>query len=105
MVEVMFSEPSVEQRAFMPTIDGARRFTHEMWRLAGIDEFVVGEDDGEIVGFAWWSERGVSMRDGARAARAGWGVAGPLRLAAKGWPRQLVELPMPPGPKLVELQT
>jgi ribosomal protein S18 acetylase RimI-like enzyme len=33
-----------------------------------------------------------------------WGLLGPLRLVARGWPRQLVELPMPPGPKLVELQ-
>lgn len=104
MVDVMFAEPGVEQLAFMPTIDGARRFTRELWRIAGVGEFVVADDDGEVVGFAWCSERGVSMRDGARAAVAGWGLAGPVRLIARGWPRQLVEIPMPPGPKLVELQ-
>jgi ribosomal protein S18 acetylase RimI-like enzyme len=104
MVEVMFAEPGVEQLAFMPTIAGARRFTREVWRLAGIEEFVVAEDGGRVVGFAWCSDRGVSLREGARAARAGWGLTGPLRLVARGWPRQLVEIPMPVGPKLVELQ-
>jgi len=104
MVEVMFAEPGVEQLAFMPTIAGARRFTREAWRLAGIEEFTVAEDGGEVVGFSWCSERGVSLREGARAARVGWGLAGPLRLVARGWPRQLVEIPMPAGPKLVELQ-
>lgn len=105
MVEAMFNEPGVEQRAFMPTIDGARRFMREVWRLAGMHEFVVADDGGEVAGFAWWSDHGVSTRDGIRAAVAAWGVVGPLRLAARGWPRQLVEIPMPPGPKLVELQT
>lgn len=105
MVDAMFAEPGVEQLAFMPTIDGARRFTREVWRIAGVGEFIVADDGGEVVGFAWCSERGVSMRDGARAAVAGWGPAGPVRLIARGWPRQLVEIPMPPGPKLVELQT
>jgi ribosomal protein S18 acetylase RimI-like enzyme len=104
MVDVMFAEPGVEQLAFMPTIAGARRFTRELWRLAGIDDFVVADDEGEVVGFAWCSARSVSVRDGARAAVVGWGVSGPLRLVARGWPRQLVELPMPPGLKLIELQ-
>jgi ribosomal protein S18 acetylase RimI-like enzyme len=105
MVEVMFAEPGVEQLAFMPTIAGARRFSREAWRRAGIAEFVVAEDAGEVVGFAWCSERGVSIRDGARAAVAGWGPLGPLRLVLRGWPRQLVELPLPPGGRsLVELQ-
>ena len=104
MVDLMFAEPGVEQVAFMPTIAGARRFTREVWRLAGIREFTVAEDHGEVVGFAWCSERGVSLRDGARAAVTGWGLAGPLRLVASGWPRQLVEIPMPAGLKLVELQ-
>ena len=104
MVDVMFAEPGVEQRAFMPTIDGARRFTSDLWRRAGLDDFVVASDAGEVVGFAWCSERGVATRDGALAAVAGWGVLGPVRLALRGWPRQLVEIPMPPGPKLVELQ-
>ena len=104
MVDVMFAEPGVEQLAFMPTIAGARRFTREAWRLAGIDEFRVAEDGANVVGFAWCSEHAVSLRDGARAAIAGWGMAGPLRLVARGWPRQLVEIPMPEGPKLVELQ-
>jgi ribosomal protein S18 acetylase RimI-like enzyme len=104
MVEAMFAEPGAEQRAFMPTIDGARRFSSDLWRRAGLDDFVVASDAGEIVGFAWCSERGVSMRDGALAAVAGWGVLGPVRLVVRGWPRQLVEIPMPAGPKLVELQ-
>ena len=43
MVDVMFAEPGVEQLAFMPTIAGARRFMREVWRLAGIDEFVVAD--------------------------------------------------------------
>lgn len=103
MVEVMFAEPGVEQVAFMPTIAGARRFTRAMWLIAGLDEFVVAEDDGEVVGFAWCSEVGISLRDGARAAVSGWGLAGPIRLVIKGWPRQLVEIGMPPGPKLIEL--
>lgn len=104
MVEVTFAEPSVEQVAFMPTIDGARRFTREVWRRTGMDEFVVADDGVEVVGFAWRSENSVSMKAGARAAIVGWGLTGPLRLIARGWPRQLVEVPMPPGPKLIELQ-
>lgn len=104
MVEVMFAEPGVEQLAFMPSIAGARRFTRELWRLAGIDGFIVADDHGEVIGFAWQSDGGVSTRNGARAARAAWGLAGPLRLVARGWPRQLVEIRMPPGRKLVELQ-
>ena len=104
MVEAMFAEPGVEQRAFMPTIDGARRFTRDLWRRVGLAGFVVADDGGEVVGFAWCSERGVSTRDGALAAVAGWGPLGPVRLVLRGWPRQLVEIPMPPGPKLIELQ-
>ena len=104
MVEVMFAEPGVEQLAFMPSIAGARRFSRAMWSHAGLGEFVVADDDGEVVGFAWWSENGISLRDGVRAAVAGWGPPGPIRLAVKGWPRQLVEIPMPAGPKLFELQ-
>lgn len=105
MVEVMFAEPGVEQLAFMPTIEGARRFTLEIWRLAGTEEFVVAEDGQEVVGFAWCSEQSVSVAAGARAAVAAWGPTGPLRLVARGWPRQFVELSMPGGPKLVEFQT
>jgi ribosomal protein S18 acetylase RimI-like enzyme len=104
MVEIMFAEPGVEQVAFMPTIAGARRFSREIWRRAGVDDFVVAEDAGDVVGFAWWSERGVSVRDGARAAVTAWGPLGPLRLVVRGWPRQLVEIPMPAGAKLIELQ-
>lgn len=104
MVEIMFAEPGVEQIAFMPSLVGARRFMRAAWQAAGLDEFLVAEEGGAVVGFAWLSERGVSLRQGARAAVGAWGVLGPLRLAAKGWPRQLVEIPMPPGPKLVELQ-
>ena len=104
MVEVMFAEPGVEQLAFMPTIAGARRFMADAWRRAGMDEFVVAVDGGEVVGFAWCSEHGVSIREGALAAIAGWGLAGPIRLVLRGWPRQLVELPTPAGPSLVELQ-
>ena len=103
MVEVMFAEPSVEQIAFMPSIEGARRFTRAMWTHAGPDDFIVAADEGETVGFAWSSEDEVSLRAGARAAVAGWGATGPLRLVVKGWPRQLVEIPMPAGPKLIEL--
>lgn len=104
MVDVMFAEPSVEQIAFMPTIEGARRFTRDLWGRPGTDEFVVADDEGSVVGFAWCSERNISTADGARAAVAGWGWLGPLRLVVRGWPRQLVELSMPAGPKLVELQ-
>jgi ribosomal protein S18 acetylase RimI-like enzyme len=104
MVEVVFAEPGVEQLAFMPSIAGARRFSREAWRRAGIDEFVVAEDGDELVGFASCSEHGVSLGEGARAAVAGWGLVGPLRLLLRGWPRQLVELPLPAGPTLVELQ-
>jgi ribosomal protein S18 acetylase RimI-like enzyme len=46
----------------------------------------------------------VSLRDGARAAIAGWGLAGPIRVVVKGWPRQLVDIAMPEGAKLMELQ-
>lgn len=105
MVEVMFAEPGVEQLAFMPSIAGARRFSRDAWRRAGLQEFVVAEDDGEVIGFAWCSEHGVSLGEGARAAVAGWGLVGPLRLVLRGWPRQLVELPLPAGLSLVELQT
>src|SRR5205807_1084669 len=105
MVDLMFAEPSVEQIAFMPSIEGARRFSRAAWRAAGMDEFLVADDGGEVVGFAWVSDDGVSLRQGARAAVIGWGILGPLRLAVKGWPRQLVEITMPPGPKLIELQT
>jgi ribosomal protein S18 acetylase RimI-like enzyme len=104
MVEVMYAEPGVEQMAFMPSITGGRRFSAALWRLAGIDEFVVADDEGDVVGFAWLSEEDVSLWTGARAAIAGWGATGPVRLVVKGWPRQLVEIPMPPGPKLIELQ-
>src|SRR5436305_7116477 len=51
MVEVMFAEPGVEQLAFMPSIAGARRFSRAMWSHAGLGEFVVADDDGEVVGF------------------------------------------------------
>jgi ribosomal protein S18 acetylase RimI-like enzyme len=104
MLEVMFAEPGVEQLAFMPTIAGARKFMRAAWLIAGLEEFVVAEDDGEVVGFAWCSEAGISLRDGARAAVSGWGLTGPSRLVIKGWPRQLVEITMPPGLKLMELQ-
>lgn len=104
MVEVMFAEPGVEQLAFMPTIEGARRFSRELWRRAGVDQFVVADDGGVVAGFAWTSDENVSTRDGIRAAIAGWGLLGPGRLVVRGWPRQLVEIPMPPGPKLIELQ-
>jgi ribosomal protein S18 acetylase RimI-like enzyme len=105
MVDAMLAEPSVEQLAFMPTIPGARVFARSVWLAAGLDGFVVAEDDGDVVGFAWCSESDVSARDGLRAATAAWGVTGPIRLAVKGWPRQLVGLTMPPGPKLIELHT
>lgn len=109
MVEVMLAEPGVEQRAFMPSLAGARVFFRELWRRAGLEHFVVavdGDGDGEaVVGFAWCTESGTSLRDGARAATAAWGVTGPVRLLARGWARQLVELAMPEGPKLIELQT
>ena len=104
MVEVMFTEPSIEQVAFLPTIEGARRFTSEISRRAGIEDFVVADDDGEVVGFAWCSDHDVSVADGAQAAVVGWGIVGPLRLIVRGWPRQLVEIPIPAGPKLIELQ-
>jgi len=104
MVEVMYAEPGVEQMAFMPSISGGRRFSRTMWSLAGISEFVVADDEGDVAGFAWLSEQHISAWTGARAAVAGWGPTGPIRLALKGWPRQLVEIPMPPGPKLIELQ-
>lgn len=104
MVEIMFAEPAVEQVAFMPSLAGARRFTRVVWQAAGIDEFLLAEDEGAGVGFAWLSERGVSLGQGAKAAMSAWGPLGPARLAAKGWPRQLVEISMPPGPKIVELQ-
>lgn len=105
MVEAMFAEPSVEQVAFMPTITGARRFARELWQRAGLDDFAVAEDAGQVLGFAWWSTRGPSTADGVRAAMSGWGVAGPVRLAVRGWPRQLVEIPLPEGVKLLEIQT
>jgi ribosomal protein S18 acetylase RimI-like enzyme len=104
MVEVMFAEPSIDQVAFMPSMAGARRFARTTWTLAGLGGFAVAVGGSDLAGFAWCSDTGSSFRDGVRAARAGWGIAGPLRLAAKGWPRQLVEIPMPPGPKLIELQ-
>ena len=105
MVEVMYSEPSLEQIAFSPSIAGAREFSRVLWRLAGPDQFAVAEHEGRIVGFAWWSHDVVSMRMGARAAVAGWGFTGPIRLFVRGVPRQFVELTMPSGPKLLELQT
>jgi ribosomal protein S18 acetylase RimI-like enzyme len=104
MIEVMFAEPGVEQVTFMLTIAGARRFTRASWLITGLDEFVVAEDDGEVVGFAWCSEDEISLRDGARAAVSGWGLTDPLRLVVKSWPRRRVEIEMPPGPKLIELQ-
>jgi len=104
MVEVMFAEPSVEQRVFMPSIAGARRFSRVLWQRADLDDFVVADDGGDVVGFAWFSERGVSMWAGFRAAVTGLGWMGPIRLAARGWPRQLVEISMPDGIKLIELQ-
>jgi ribosomal protein S18 acetylase RimI-like enzyme len=105
MVDAMLAEPSVEQLAFMPTIPGAREFARSTWLAAGLDGFVVADDDGDVVGFAWCGESDVSARDGFRAARAAWGVTGPVRLMVKGWPRLLVGLAMPPGPKLIELHT
>ncbi len=104
MVALMYAEPGVEQVAFMPSLSGAPRFTRTLWQLAGMHEFLVVDDGGDVLGFAWRREQGISIVHGARAAVAGWGLAGPVRLTLKGWPRQLVELPMPPGPKLVELQ-
>jgi len=104
MVEVMLAEPSVEQVAFMPSLAGARRFARALWSNAGPEDFIVADDDGEVVGFAWCSQTSVGLREGARAAVAGWGLLGPIRLVIKGWPRQFVEIPMPPGLKLIELQ-
>jgi GNAT superfamily N-acetyltransferase len=88
----------------MPSIAGACRFSRALWQAAGLHDFVVADDEGAVVGFAWFSERAVSMRAGVRAAVAGWGWAGPIRLAVRGWPRQLVEISMPEGLKLIELQ-
>jgi len=104
MVEIMFAEPGPEALAFLPSIDGARPFSRDLWRRAGIDEFVVADDGGSVVGFAWCSDSDVSLLDGAKAAVAGWGITGPLRVLVRGWPRQRVDLEMPPGPKLLELQ-
>lgn len=104
MVEILFAAPGVEHVAFMPSLAGARVFTRAVWQSVGIEEFVVAEDGGVAVGFAWLSQGGVSLGQGAKAAVRGWGVLGPARLVAKGWPRQLVEISMPPGPKIVELQ-
>jgi len=104
MVEVMFAEPGVEQIAFMPTISGGRRFSRTLWSDAGVDEFLVADDEGSVVGFAWVSEHEISLRAGARAAVAGWGPLGPFRLLFTGWPRQLVEIAAPEGPTLIELQ-
>lgn len=104
MVEIMFAEPGVEQLAFMPSITGARRFSRALWYMAGMSEFVVADDGSEIVGFAWSSDKGVSIAGGVRAAIAGWGITGPIRLVWRGWPRRLVEIPMPDGLKLIELQ-
>lgn len=100
----MYAEPGVEQIAFMPTISGGRRFSRTLWSEAGVDEFFVAEDEGSVVGFAWVSEHEISLRAGARAAVAGWGPVGPVRLVLKGWPRQLVEVAVPDGPTLIELQ-
>ena len=105
LVEIMFVEPGVEQVAFMPSLAGARVFTRAIWQAAGIDEILVAEEGGEAVGFAWVSQGGPTLAQGAKAAVRAWGLLGPARLVAKGWPRQLVEIPMPPGPKIVELQT
>lgn len=106
MVDIMFADPGVEQIAFMPSLAGARRFMRKVWLAAGIDEFWVAQELDTVVGFAWLTEHGgVSLVEGARASIEGWGVLGPVRLAVKGWPRQLVEIPMPAGPKLSELQT
>jgi ribosomal protein S18 acetylase RimI-like enzyme len=104
MVEIMFAEPGVEQVAFMPSLAGARVFTRAAWKAAGVDEFLIAEDEGVAVGFAWLSRDGVSLGQGAKAAVRAWGLLGPARLVAKGWPRQLVEISMPPGTKIVELQ-
>ena len=104
MVEVMFAEPGVEQVAFMPSLAGARVFTRCAWQAAGVNEFLVADDEGTTVGFAWLSQHGVSLAQGAKAAMSAWGPFGVVRLVAKGWPRQLVEISMPPGPKIVELQ-
>ena len=46
----------------------SRRFTRAVWQRSGLDEFVVAEGDGDVVGFAWFSERGVSVAAGGRAA-------------------------------------
>lgn len=104
MVEVMYVEPGVEQIAFMPTLSGGRQFSRTLWSDAGVHEFFVAEDEGSVVGFAWVSEHETSLRAGARAAVAGWGPLGPVRLVLKGWPRRLVEVAVPHGPTLVELQ-
>lgn len=104
MVEIMFAEPGVEQVAFMPSLAGARVFTRAAWQAAGIDEFLVAEDDGVTVGFAWLSRGGGSLGQDAKAAVRAWGPLGPVRLVAKGWPRQLVEISMPAGLRIVELQ-
>jgi len=104
MVDLMFAEPGVEQLAFMPSIAGARRFTRSLWSNVGLEQFVVAEDDEQVVGFAWFSDNDVGLLDGARASVAAWGALGPVRLVLKGWPRQFVEIPMPSGLKLIELQ-
>jgi len=104
MVEIMFAEPGSEALAFLPSIDGARRFSRDLWRRAGIAQFVVAAAGGDVAGFAWCSDSDVSLLDGAKAAVTGWGIAGPLRLVVRGWPRRRVDLPMPDGPKLIELQ-
>jgi ribosomal protein S18 acetylase RimI-like enzyme len=103
MIGVMLTEPGVEQVAFMPSIDGAKRFFSVLWS-AHLADFIVADDGGTVVGFAWCSEHDVSLGEGARAAVSAWGMLGPVRLAARGWPRQLVETSLAAGTKLIELQ-
>jgi hypothetical protein len=73
---VMFAEPGVEQLAFMPPIDGARRSTREVWRLAGTDELIVADDGGEVVGFAWQTNRRPSCMSSPRGSGTGWDRVG-----------------------------
>lgn len=101
--ELVFLEPSRELVALLPSIEGGRRMIEALFQRATDDTFLVAVDGDEVVGFAQVGTSGVSLLEGARAARRGFGLLGILRLVRRGRSRRKVNFTSPPGVVLKEL--
>lgn len=101
-VELLYADPSAELLALLPSIDGARRMTRAAWTSP--EGFLVAVDGDDVVGFAQTRVGTRSLLDEAGPALRGFGPVGLVRLVVRGWPRNKVDLAMPPDSfQLIEL--